>query len=260
MSRSPARVTRRGLPRAVKALLVAAFWIAVWGVLSLIVGSEILVPSPLAVARTWLKLVVTAKFWKACGATALRVVCGFCGAAAVGVLLGVACHCSAVARALISPVIKCLKAAPVVSFILLALVWVWTDYVPVLISFLTVVPVFYTATMAGLNSVDPALLEMTRLFRVSGDRVLLKIQLPAALPTLLSDGTVGLGFAWKSGIAAEVICLPLLSIGTELKFAKSTIDTPAVFAWTLTIIAFSVALEAVVRLVVGRVGRRWSRD
>ena len=159
--------------------------------------------------------------------------------------------------AVFSPILHMIRATPVISFIILALVWIRTDYVPVFISFLMVVPILYAAVQTGLRSVDRELLEMARVFQMKRRKVMESIYLPAILPVVLSQGTVGLGFAWKSGIAAEVICLPLLSIGRQLKNAKATIDTPAVFAWTATIILLSLLLEWLLHRLAHRFERRW---
>ena len=83
------------------------------------------------------------------------------------------------------------------------------------------------------------------------------IYMPAVLPVVLSQGTVGLGFAWKSGIAAEVICLPLLSIGRQLKDAKAIIETPEVFAWTATVIVLSLILEWLLKRTATWAKGRW---
>ena len=60
----------------------------------------------------------------------------------------------------------------------------------------------------------------------------------------------------KSGVAAEVICQPALSIGKQLQNAKIYLETPDVFAWTITVCALSMGLERLLRLISARVKRR----
>ena len=55
--------------------------------------------------------------------------------------------------------------------------------------------------------------------------------------------------AWKSGIAAEVISMPKLSIGRSLYEAKLYIETPELFAWTLTVIILSIITEKVLTVL-----------
>ena len=54
-------------------------------------------------------------------------------------------------------------------------------------------------------------------------------------------------------MAAEVICRPLLSIGKNLQEAKLYLETPEVFAWTITVAALSLGLESLLMLAAGRI-------
>ena len=65
-------------------------------------------------------------------------------------------------------------------------------------------------------------------------------------PSFVTACSVGLGFCFKSGIAAEVIGLPANSIGGELYKAKLYLMTPELFAWTIVIVAASVLFEKLV--------------
>ena len=70
-----------------------------------------------------------------------------------------------------------------------------------------------------------------------------KLYLPSVQPFFLTAAVNGLGFAWKSGVAAEVICRPDFSIGKQLQDAKTYLETPEVFAWTAVVILLSLLLE-----------------
>ena len=77
------------------------------------------------------------------------------------------------------------------------------------------------------------------------------------LPYFRAAVTLALGLSWKAGIAAEVIGLPDLTIGEHLYDAKVYLNTPDLFAWTVAIVAVSVALEALVTRGMARVMARW---
>ena len=97
----------------------------------------------------------------------------------------------------------------------------------------------------GIRATDPQLLEMARTYRFSPPKTLRRVWIPSVMPYFMAACTTGLGFAWKSGIAAEVICRPAQSIGKYLQDAKLTLETPDVFAWTLVIVLLSAVLSAV---------------
>ena len=157
--------------------------------------------------------------------------------------------------ALLTPVMQLVKATPVASFIILALVWVSGSSLSVLISFLMVLPVLYGAVRTGIRSADPQLLEMAKVFRLPFARRLRAVWLPAVLPAFRQGCSVALGICWKSGVAAEVIGLPDGSIGDALYRAKITLSTGELFAWTFVIILLSAGFEKLFLLLLDRVTR-----
>ena len=79
---------------------------------------------------------------------------------------------------------------------------------------------------------------------------------PSVLPYFAAACRTSLGLAWKAGVAAEVLCLPKLAIGTQVSNAKTYLNTPALFAWTLTVLLLSFLLEQVLGGLLGRLERR----
>ena len=67
------------------------------------------------------------------------------------------------------------------------------------------------------------------------------------MPYFSAGCTTSLGLAWKAGIAAEVLSLPVSSIGRELYDSKIYIETADLFAWTLVVILMSMLLEVVLK-------------
>ena len=66
---------------------------------------------------------------------------------------------------------------------------------------------------------------------------------PAVLPYFSAACKSSLGLAWKAGIAAEVICTPIHSIGVKLSDAKVYLESEALFAWTIVVIGLSILIE-----------------
>ena len=113
-----------------------------------------------------------------------------------------------------------MKTVPVVSFIILALLWIPTKYLSIVISFLMVLPVMYTNIQKGIDTTNIQLLEMAKTYRIGLFHTFRYIYIPAVFPFFLSACSIGLGLCFKSGIAAEVIGLPSHSIGEALYEAK----------------------------------------
>lgn len=231
---------------------VAAFWLVVWEFFARAINQEILLPSVTEVAGTLVHLWGTKAFWMSVLASLLRVLLGFSAAVAAGTLLAVITCRVKLLHTLLSPVLHIVRAAPVASFIILAYFWIETDLLPAFIAFLMVVPMVWANVGQGIRQTDRKLLEMARVYRLGQGKTLRHVWLPSVKPYFLAACTTGLGFAWKSGIAAEVICSPDLAIGTELRDAKAYLETPEVFAWTVTVVVLSVLLERVLLRLVHR--------
>ena len=240
-------------------VLAVAFWIAVWQGVSLAVGSEILVASPARTFGALLSLLREGAFYRAVLGSLIRICAGFALALALGIALGALSFVVGWVRALLHPVVSVVKATPVASFVILALIWISSKNLSIFISFLMVFPIMYENMLAGLESADAKLLEMGQVFHLSRMARIRAIYLPAAYPFLLSAARLSLGMCWKSGIAAEVIGQPRQSIGAELNQAKLFFNTPDLFAWTVTIIVVSVVFERLVLCGIRALMRRWER-
>jgi NitT/TauT family transport system permease protein len=233
-------------------VLIGAFWIGIWWAIALAVGLPKLLPGPGETALAFARLCGTDTFWRSVGFTLLRVAMGYLLAVAAGVLLAVGCHWVKGLDALLSPLRTVIRATPVSSFILLVWLWLKRAHVPVFISFLMVLPIIWTATQEALGAVDGDLKEMARMYRFSRWKKLRYLYAPSVRPAFMAACMTGLGFAWKSGIAAEVIALTPDSVGKHLSDAKNYLEYPDLFAWTLTVILLSMALEAGLKALARR--------
>ncbi len=250
--------TGRAARRFAPALLAAAFWIAVWQVAAVIVGHDFLLASPAQVIARLGELVVTGGFWGTVATSLIRIVIGFTGAVIVGGALAALSSASRIAETLVAPLIATIRSAPVVSFIILLLLWTDSSRLAAFTSFLMVLPVMYANILAGIRNRDRSLLEAATVFRVPFLRRVRAIDAPAVLPFFAAACRTGVGLAWKSGVAAEVIGVARGSIGERLYEAKLFLESADLFAWTIVIIALSVIGERFVLWVLGRAQARFS--
>lgn len=238
--------------------LVLILWLSIWQLIYLLVGQDVLVASPVQVAVRLTVLMGEPDFWLSAGSSLFRVLTGFLLALAAGVLLAVLTSAFPAARDFFAPAIAAIKATPVVSFIILALIWLNRDLITIFISFLMVLPVAWTNVSQGIARTDPKLLEMGFVFRFSRGKMLRSIYLPSVMPFFLTAVTAGIGMAWKAGIAAEVIGIPLNSIGRHLYNAKIYLETADLFAWTLAVILMSMLAENTLVRLIRRLGRKYN--
>ena len=230
-----------------------------WQLASMAVGLPLLLPSPLAVLLRLGQLCTGADFWLTVASSLLRILLGFLLGVLFGTALAGLCWRFRLIDALARPLLGMLKSTPVASFIILALVWVKTTWLATVISFIMVLPLIYANVREGIDSADRQLLEMAQVFRLSRRKTFRYCYLPAILPFFLSAVSSALGFAWKSGIAAEVLGRPARAIGSQIYDSKIYLETPDLFAWTLVVILLSVLLERLAVRFVRWAGKRSMR-
>ena len=254
----------KSLKNFIRALLPPAFWLGVWQVCAFLVdrhvggrGNELLLPYPVSVWNALISLVGTGEFWAAVltslGRIALGLTCGVLAGAALAVLTCASRWCDR----LFSPAIRVVRAAPVASFILLVLLWTGRNTVPAVISAMMVTPVLWDNLSRGIRAVDPKLLELARCYRFTKLKTAALIYLPALRPYILTALTTATGLAWKSGVAAEVLCLPEPSLGQRIYYTKYYLEIPELFAWTAVTVTLSMVLERLLRACLARWGRGW---
>ena len=233
----------------------AAFWIGVWWLMAVLVGREVLIPTPWQVlVRLW-ALLMEADFWKTLVFSLLRITAGFLAGVVLGTAAGALTAAVPVTEPLLEPLLILIKAAPVASFIILALVWMKADAIPVFISFLIVFPILQSNVRTGILAVPTGLRQMLQVFRVKPLRRVGALYVPAVLPYFSSACCTAFGMAWKAGVAAEVISLPMQSIGRELYFSRLYLLTPDVFAWTLTVVLLSLGMEKLLKAGLRRISK-----
>ncbi|MBR5120009.1 MAG: ABC transporter permease subunit [Clostridia bacterium] len=135
------------------------------------------------------------------------------------------------------------KATPVASFIILMLLFLGPVKVPAFITFLIVLPIVWTNLDQGIASIDTQLQEVAKIYRFSFAKRLRVLIFPSLKSYFLSACKTSIGLAWKAGVAAEIIAMPKGTIGTQIGEAKLYIMSAEMFAWTLTVVLLSLAIE-----------------
>lgn len=226
---------------------VALIWIVLWAVAARVVNLPVLLPGPLATVRKLIVLMQESAFWSSVALSFVRIGLGYLIAVILGVLFAILCTAYAAADALFSPLRTLIRSTPISSIIILVLLWLDIEIVPLFIVSLTVLPIVWQNVQEGIKEVDPLLLEMADAYHLSGKKRMAAIWIPSVMPYFYTACATSIGFAWKAGIAAEVIAKPMHSIGRNLQDAKVYLNTDELFAWTLAVVLLSLILERLLR-------------
>ena len=235
------------------------FWLIVWQIVAWKINSNIILVSPLDTVKRLCGLVTVGDFWKSILFSAGRVLIGFALGLCAGTVLALVSARVRLIRILFSPLISAMKSIPVASFTILALIWIGSKNLSVLVSFLICVPIVCANMLEGIDRLDPKLSEMAYVLRIPPWRKCVGVYLSQLLPFFRSASRLAIGLCWKSGVAAEVIGIPNGSIGEKLYKAKVYLETADLFAWTITVILLSWLCEKLFILLVDLLQKRVER-
>lgn len=237
-------------------IIAIIFWVILWQLLSISVDNSIFLASPKQVIQSLFRLAGTIEFWKTILNSWIKIGGGFFLAVLVGNLLAIITCRFRVMKEVTLVGMQLIKSIPVASFIILSLLWIRAKNLSILISFLMVLPVIYSTVLRGIEEADFKLLEMAKVFRINNAKKIRYIYLPSVIPYFITGCSVGLGFCWKSGIAAEVIGLADNSIGLKMYEAKLYLSIDELFAWTFVIVCISAVFEKLVMYLIRKIGNK----
>ena len=238
------------MKKVVKYSIISVFWLGVWQLAAMLVGQELLFPTPIAVAIRLFQISATANFYKVILYSLLRILLGMTAGSLIGTFGGTVTAFSKTAKAFFAPILAVVKATPVASFIILLVLYISRDLAPLIISLMIVTPIVWTGIESGIINTDNNLLEMAKVYKMNRRDILRHIYLPSITPYLLAALKSSLGMAWKAGIAAEVLLQPIMSIGKMISDSKILLETTDLFAWTVVVVILSVIIERMTLLVL----------
>jgi len=163
-----------------------------------------LVPPPSRIYQEFAELAQAGELQRHLAATTLRVAAGFGLGTLAGTLLGAITGYSALTRRLIDPSLQGLRAVPSIAWIPLFILWlgIFETSKVALIAVGVFFPI-YLGVMGAVLSVDRKIVEVGRVFRLTGPALVRRILLPAVLPAYVIALRSGLGLGWMFVIAAE---------------------------------------------------------
>ena len=207
-----------------------------WQLLSWQMAQPQLIPSFPDLVRALLRLVYTPGFLVSIGTTCLRACVGLLLSLAAASITAFLLNRSEGIRLLFMPWLSLLRSVPVISFILLALIFLNPEMIPLLIAFLTMYPLLTENLLKGLMNRRDSWKMLARQFHLNAWNRLFQINYPQLKPYLFSGLASAVGFGWRAIIMGEVLSQCVDGIGKRMKEAQVFIDVPELIAWTLVAI------------------------
>lgn len=210
-----------------------------WQLLSWQMAQSQLIPSFPDLMQALLRVVSSPGFLVSIGTTLLRACAGLLLSLAAASITAFLLNRSETIRLLFMPWLSLLRSVPVISFILLALIFLNPEMIPLLIAFLTMYPLLTENLLKGLMNRRNSWKMLARQFHLHAWNRLLQIDYPQLRPYLFSGLASAVGFGWRAIIMGEVLSQCVDGIGKRMKEAQVFIDVPELIAWTLVAIVLS---------------------
>ena len=176
-------------------------------------------------------------------AVSMAIACGG------GILLGAVIGSLPRPRVLIMPIVSSLYAVPLVILYPVFTVWfgIGSESKIAFAAIYGFLPTML-ATAAGIQTIDPQLLLAARSMGATLSQRLVRVIIPAAIPTVLSGLRVG-GALVIVGVVVSEMLISSAGIGYLISRYRTVLESPHVFAGVLLVLLMAMAFNAALKWV-----------
>jgi len=243
----------------IRSLLGITIFIIIWQCIALTLKQSIIVPLPVETFKILGSLLKEGIIMEAVWHTAWKVLLALVLVLFMGVFVGLLLGLIQPLYEMSRPVIMIIQAVPVISWLSLVLfTWGPSWQGPVLIAFLSVLPVAILTTVSGVKNLDQHLLEMAKVYRVPFSKVLKDIYAGSLVPFIIAIIDISIGQVWKVVLVAEYL-VGKRGLGVEILNARYSVDISRVWAITLIAILLGIISERIIKLFLRRLTNRWQQ-
>lgn len=241
---------RRGVPRPALNVIAVVAGVAVWALLAAQGVHDL--PGPVAVGRRAGQLLGDGTLEGDIAASLRRVLTGFLLGTALAVVVGFLMGWYPVARGLFEPYIQFFRTVPPLALIPLAIVLMGIGETPkIFVIFLAAFLSSVVATFQGVLDVDRTLIDAARVLGARDRTIFLKVVIPASAPFILVGMRIGLGAAWSTLVAAELIAAQQ-GLGFRMQHAETYYDLDTIFVGLITIGVLGLVMDRLLLLAERR--------
>ncbi|MBQ3283598.1 MAG: ATP-binding cassette domain-containing protein [Atopobiaceae bacterium] len=224
-------------------LLAVVAWLVIWQLASFAVGSRLLLAGPLETVLCLAGLVVRREFWATVAFSLVRIAAGFVASFVLALALASIARRLRVVEEFVAVGLGAVKSVPVVCIVVLLLMFVGSRNVSAVAVFLVALPALYFAAFEALGNLDSGMGELLDACGVRGLRCVLGHVWPSMHPFLVATCKNVVGMSWKAGVAAELVGMPLGSMGERIYQTKLLLETGELFAWTIVVVVLAAVSE-----------------
>lgn len=223
--------------------------LTLWAILAKF-NDSIILPNPKIVLNALIAIIKTEDFYLTIAKSLARVLIGVFLAFLIGIPTGIAISFNKALKDAIIPIVRFFQSTPIISWILLALIWFDLWIVPVFILFLSSFPIIVINVHEGLQNIDKNLVKMSNFYKVSTNKKIKNLYIPSIISQLLASSTLILSSSLKIVVMAEIITKINEGIGSKINWAWINIETDKILAWTIIVVTLSFVIERAVDYIL----------
>ena len=224
---------------------ICAMWLVVWQISSFLIDNPIIFAGPIDCFFTFIGLIGRLDFWQiiatSCGHILLGLACG----TALSLVLAALSNKWQLVSDFLKPALMFIKAAPIVSFIVLFIIWFGSLWTSTWLVAIVVLTHMYFAIEQGLLKQDQAMAELCQATGQGKAHRFLLVTWPSLSAFIKASAKVCIAMGWKAGVAAELIAMSRGSIGEAIYESKIFLETESLFCWTVVVVVLAALFEAI---------------
>ncbi len=230
--------------------LTLAGFIALWALVVRLTGyPAFILPGPERVWASFLKVAADGTLWSDAEVTLSEVLAGLALGTSVAFVLGYLLSRSRTVERIVAPYIVASQSIPIVAIAPLLIIWFGAGLASkVLVSALIVFFPILISVVAGLRSAEPDLRDLMRSLEATRWQTFIKLELPAAMPMIVSGLKVGATLSVIGAVVGEFVGADR-GLGFLVKQGQGIYDTPLMFVAVISLVAIAMALYGIVALI-----------
>lgn len=236
----------RRLTPLVTMLVILGFWQVV---IMLEIYPRFIIPAPLEVWDSFVEVLGDGTLLKHVSVTLYEMLIGLVLGVTFGMFLGFLIAKNAILDEMLSPIVVAFQATPVVAYAPLLIIWFGSGVMSKIIT--TAIIVFFPTLMnvvVGLRNVPQNLRELMRSMRATPEQTFFKLEVPAALPVMLTGLKTSATLAVIGAVVGEFVGASE-GLGFLVISARSRFDTPLVLVTVFTMTALALSFYLLISLL-----------
>ncbi|MGN0804505.1 MAG: ABC transporter permease [Candidatus Coproplasma sp.] len=211
--------------------------------------------SPSRIVKTVKELYLNGSLFYHIGITLAETVIGFFIAVITGYFIAVLLYMSDGARKIFEPYIVVLNSLPKIALGPLIIIWIGTGYSAIIfMTVLVAIIVCIMNTLTGFLSVDKTMLTLMKAMGAKKSDILIKLIIPASLPSLINTLKVAVGLAWIGSIMGEYI-VSRAGLGYLIVYGGQVFRLDLVMTATIILCALAGGMYGIIALIEKRINK-----